>query len=162
MTKCLLADCEVDLRQLPVHLGNLLSISVNFLCWQETLRQILSSFYVAARSSVKLCPLFMQADLSDSMNFHSAGRLSDNFCQLSVWSGERLPASMKFRTDRRPKSTCFNFLTHQTARIPSINFYQTSMQPDDLLLTFRAVGRFFVNSPYVVRFSVNFRQFFVQ
>ena len=122
---------------------------------------------MAARSSVKLSPLSVQpGDLSDSINFHSARRPSDNFCQLSVWSGELSSASKKFRTDRRPKSTCFNFScgqeTHHTARISSVNFYQTSMQPDDQLPNFRAAEIFFVNSPYVVRSSVNFRQFSMQ
>ena len=51
LTEGILAECEVDLRQLPVYQEDLLSTSVNIPCGQEAFCQLLSNFCAARNLS---------------------------------------------------------------------------------------------------------------
>ena len=76
---------SINVHQLSVQPGDLLSTSVNFLCYWETIRQIPSNSRAARRSFGNFRQLF-----------RVAGRTTVNFCQLFVRPGDLLSISVKF------------------------------------------------------------------
>ena len=107
LKKGLLAECKVDLRQLPVHprdlpstsVRDLLSTSVNFPYGRETFCQ-LPSIFLATRiffdnfHHISMLP----EDLSSTL--YEARRTSVNFRQLSVPSGDPPSNFVKFLCSR--------------------------------------------------------------
>ena len=107
-----------NFHKLSVQPRDLPSNSVNVLCGRENIRQLLSSFSLAERSSVNLCYLLCGRDDIRKLltNFHESRRPSNNFHQLSVWP-EHLPHTL-----------C-------AARRTSINFHNLSLWMGDLHAT---------------------------
>ena len=121
LTKGLIAEYEVDLCQLPVNLGDLSSIFVNFPCRQEIFHRIPSTFCTAWRPSVNFRQLPVPPGYLPltSMNFPCRWYPSINFRQFSIQPGGLTTNILNFCVDGRPSVKLSRlFLQPGTCQIP--------------------------------------------
>ena len=146
--KGLLAECEDELPQLPVHQGDLPSASVNILRDREAFCQLPTNFCTARNlslTSIKFPPNFLRHFCQLSLIFLVAGRPIVNFCHLTVQTGDLPSTSIKFCAAGHLPSTFF------ASRKPLINSRHLAVWPGDFPSSFHAPSH-----P-----SINFRLHFV-